>query len=151
MLESIFFTSMLNCCNGAQISDYITPAISVISLALNILFYIFVAPKIGFKFQRKSELLKQSTEFLSYLSEINSYDSFEHVPTTIRNYCISIKLLFKNGDAPDDISDCMERIFQLAKKRKGLTDSEAIKEWELDLKNESHQLRTMLAKITGIF
>lgn len=45
----------------------------------------------------------------------------------------------------------MEEIFQLAKKRKTMNNNKEIKEWEIDFRAKSKELRTLLAKYTGVF
>ena len=137
--------------NGMDIKDIVTSAISIITLFLNILFYIIIAPRIGFRFQKKDELFKTASEFLAFLSEINSYDSFDGIPTKVRKYCVSIKLLFKDGETPKELTDRMENIYQMVKTRKNMEDLKEIDQWETKFREETHTLRKELAKYTGIF
>lgn len=137
--------------SGMQLNDFVTAGISILTLLVNILFYILIAPRINFRFQKKEELTKNASEFLSYLSDVVSFENYDGVPTKIRNYCLSIHLLFKKGQAPTEISNCMEEMFQLAKKRKTITDNTEIQEWEIEFRTKSRNLRTLLAKYTGVF
>ncbi len=137
--------------NGMEIKDIVTSAISIITLFLNILFYIIIAPRIGFRFQKKDELFKTASEFLAFLSEINSYDSFDGIPTKVKKYCVSIKLLFKDGETPEELTNCMEKVYQMVKSRKNIETIEDIERWETEFRAETHTLRKELAKYTGIF
>lgn len=154
--EKMTFNNMLlyNVCiesNGIQLNDLITASISILSLLLNILFYILIAPKISFRFQRKEDLTKIAVEFLSFLSDMISYKNYDGVPTKVRKYCLSIHLLFKTGKAPTEISNCMEEIYGLAKKRKSMNDNKEIQKWEINIRTKSRELRTLLAKYIGVF
>ena len=137
--------------NGISMSDWFAAVVSICTLLLNILFYIVIAPRINFKFQKKEDFLKYSSEFLSYLSELNSFTSFDGVPSRVKSYCVTIKLLFKSGSAPKELDECMEAVYQLVKKRKSLNDDKAIGQWEEKFRNKTHELRVHLAKYTGVF
>ncbi len=132
-------------------ADWFAAAISICTLLLNILFYIIIAPKISFRFQKKEDFLKYSSEFLTYLSGVNSLKSFDGVPTKVKSYCITIKLLFKSGIAPEELDDCMEDVYQLVKERKNLSDEKEIGRWEEKFRHKTHDLRIYLAKYTGVF
>lgn len=144
-------------CRGAvQQSSFdwpkvITPLISIIVLLVNILFYIIIAPRINFKFQKKEEFYKSSIAFLDFLSDIVSYQDFSDVPTKIRKFSLSLHMLFKSGTAPKPITDKLEEVFQSAKKRKALTEESEILAWELDFRELVRNLRKELSKYTGIF
>lgn len=140
-----------NANNGMSINDIVTALISIISLLLNILFYIVIAPKISFKFQKKEDFLKYASEFICYLSTINSLTTFDGVPTKVKKYCISIKLLFKKGVAPKPLDDKMEEIFQEVQKRKHLTQKDEISDWNENFRKITHELRIELSKYTGVF
>ncbi len=149
---------MMNCvlatckvADGIGAGDWFAAAISICTLLLNILFYIVIAPKISFKFQKKEDFLKYSSEFLAYLSGINSREDFEGVPTKVKTYCVTIKLLFKSGSAPKELDDCMEDVYQLVRERKSLTDDKEIWRWEERFRSKTHELRVHLAKYTGVF
>ena len=136
---------------GIELNDFITASISIISLLLNILFYIIIAPKISFRFQRKDDFLKYSTEFISYLATINSLTCFDGVLTKISTYSITIQLLFKDGKAPDPLHKTLEEIYQSVAKRKSLSEEEKIQEWEIEFRKLTQTLRKDLSKYTGIF
>jgi hypothetical protein len=137
--------------SGIGLVDIITIGVSLFTLLLNILFYIIIAPRIDFKYKRKEEFFKQASEFIQYLAKVNSLDKFDGVLTKIKDYCISIKLLFVDGEAPKHLSACMEGVYASVKKRKDLNDEKEIKEWEEDFKIKTRELRIALAKYTGIF
>ena len=153
-----FTTYVCNCAaqvtkvtSGMDLNDLVTAGISIATLLLNILFYIILAPRIGFRFQKKEDFLKYASEFISYLSTVNSLDTFENAPTKVKSYCVSIELLFKSGVAPDPLHANMELVFQAVKRRKGLTSKQEISEWESDFREKTQALRKSLAKYTGIF
>lgn len=137
--------------DGIGVADWFAAAISICTLLINILFYIIIAPKISFKFQRKEDFLKCSSEFLTYLSGVNSLTSFDGVPTKVKTYCVTIKLLFKSGSAPEELDECMEEVYQLVRDRKNITDEKEIWRWEEKFRSKTHELRVHLAKYTGVF
>lgn len=152
MINNILLEMCQECSvRGMDIKDFVTIAISIITFFLNILFYIIIAPRISFRFQKKDELFKTASEFLTFLSEINSYDSFDGIPTKVKKYCVSIKLLFKDGETPEELTNCMEKVYQMVKSRKNIETIEDIERWETDFREETHTLRKELAKYTGIF
>lgn len=136
---------------GFDLADWVNCGISICTLLLNILFYIIIAPRISFRFQKKEDFLKYSAEFLEYLSKVNSLESFDGVPTKVKSYCVTIDLLFKNGSAPNPLHDCMEDVFKLVKARKNMTEEKEIWRWEEDFRSKTHDLRVCLAKYTGVF
>ena len=133
------------------LNDWVTAGISIITLLLNILFYIIIAPHISFRFQKKADFLKYASELITYLSEINSLETFDGVPTKVKSYCVSIELLFKSGIAPEPLHSNMEKIFQAVKQRKSLLTEQGISDWESDFRKKTHELRKSLAKYTGVF
>lgn len=149
MITNIYCCSVTSI--GISAADWFAAAISVCTLLVNVLFYIIIAPRISFRFQKKEELLKCATDFLAYLSGVNSFDSFEGVPTKVKSYCIAIKLLFKKGVAPKELDECMENVYKMVKKRKTLNKDSEITAWEEEFRIETHNLRVMLARYTGIF
>lgn len=140
-----------NTFGGLELNDFVTALISILTLLLNILFYIVIAPKINFRFQKKEDFLKYSSEFITFLSAVNSLDSFEGIPTKVKSYCVSIELLFKDGVAPEPLRNDMEKVFQAVKQRKTLTSTDEIIQWNSDFRTLTQQLRKSLAKYTGIF
>lgn len=136
---------------GLQLNDLVTAGISVATLLLNILFYIIIAPRISFRFQKKEDFLKYSADFISYLSEVNSLTNFDGVPTKVKSFCVSIELLFKNGVAPNPLHADMEEVFQAVKRRKEISSIDEISTWELEFREKTQKLRKSLAKYTGAF
>lgn len=151
MLSGNFLATCATATNGISIADWFAAAISICTLFVNILFYIIIAPRISFKFQKKEDFLKYSSEFLSYLSGVNSLTSFDGAPTKVKTYCVTIKLLFKSGSAPKELDECMEAVYQLVRERKDLNDDKKIGRWEEEFRNKTHELRVHLAKYTGVF
>lgn len=151
LLASTCTEPIFNITNELTLTDIITAGISIVTLLVNILFYIIIAPRINFKFQKKEDFLKYSSEFITYLSTINSLKNFDGVLTKIRNYSVSIQLLFKEGIAPDPLHSNMETIYQSVKERKSMISDEEIADWEIRFRSEIRELRMSLAKYTGIF
>lgn len=136
---------------GMDIADFITVSISVLTLFLNILFYIIIAPRISFRFQKKEDFLKYSSEFIEYLAQVNSFDEFDGALTQVKSYCIKIKLLFKDGVAPKPLNSLMEKVYQSIKRRKYMRSKKAIAKWENEFRGLTKELRISLAKYTGVF
>lgn len=132
-------------------SDCTTVIVSVVTLLVNIFYYIFIQTRLGYRYETKKELSKICSEFFTYLSEIVSYDNFEGVPTTIRNYSMRIHLCFKSGQADQNISMQLEKIFQMTKRRKGLVEREQIGSWNEEFRTEVTQLRKAVSKYCGSF
>lgn len=152
------YSIICDCANSAATqaqsltaSEIVTIGISIASLLLNILFYTIIAPQMSFRFQRKSDFLKYASEFVEYLSKINSFEDFDGVPTKVKSYCVSIELLFKSGIAPEPLHSNMELVFQDVKNRKTLSAEKDIQNWEKEFRVHSQTLRKDLAKYTGIF
>lgn len=151
MLPGNFLATCAAATNGISMADWFAAVVSICTLLINILFYIIIAPRISFKFQKKEDFLKYSAEFLSYLSGVNSLANFEGVPTKVKTYCVTIKLLFKSGSAPKELDECMESVYQLVRERKKLKDDKEIGRWEEKFRTKTHELRVHLAKYTGVF
>lgn len=134
-----------------ELKDIVTAGISIATLILNILFYIVIAPRISFRFQKKEDFLKYATALIVYLSEVNSFTDFNNVPTKVKSYCVSIELLFKSGFAPKPLRTEMENVFQFVKRRKELTSESDIVDWEKEFRVATQTLRTELAKYSGVF
>lgn len=137
--------------SGLELKDIVTAGISIATLILNILFYIIIAPRISFRFQKKEDFLKYASELIEYLSEVNSLTDFDKVPTKVKSYCVSIELLFKSGFAPEPLRTEMENVFQFVKKRKNLTSELDIIAWEKEFRVATQTLRKELAKYSGVF
>lgn len=126
------------------------PAIvSVVTLAVNMLFYIFAQPKISYKNKVKESLSKVSVELFDYISEIVSYNDFSGVPTKIRQYSIRIHMCFKEGTAPKELEAILEEIYQAVKKRKSLTTFDEIDRWNENFRKMAKKLRKNLAEHCG--
>jgi hypothetical protein len=138
--------------SAISLGELVAAGIAIVTLMLNILFYIIIAPRIGFRFQKKEDFLKYSSDFMTYLAQVSSSSDLKGAPTKVKNYCESIQLLFKNGKAPKDLRDCMEDIFQLVKTRKdtAMTEDE-VEEWAEVFRKKTHELRSYLARYTGVF
>ena len=132
-------------------SDCATVIVSVVTLLVNICYYIFIQTRLGYKYETKRELSKICSEFFTYLSEIVSYDEFEGVPTTIRNYSMRIHLCFKSGQADQNISEQLEKVFQMTKMRKGLVEKKDIDSWNDEFRTEVTRLRRAVSKYCGSF
>lgn len=151
MLVHFLANTCPNASSTFDLSDWVSCGISIATLLLNILFYIIIAPKISFRFQKKEDFLKHSVEFLGYLSQVNSFTNFDGVPTQVKAYCVTIDLLFKKGTAPEPLRKCMEDVFQLVKARKNMTAEKEIWKWDEDFRKKTHDLRVHFAKYTGTF
>lgn len=136
---------------GMDISDFVSVLISIFTLLLNILFYIIIAPRISFRYQKKEDFLKYSSEFINYLAKVNSLKNFDGVLTQVKTYCITIELLFKNGAAPEPLHSLMEDVFQSIRSRKAMISEEEICIWENEFRDKTKELRKALAKYTGVF
>jgi len=143
---------LVNGTTTISIGEYFTAIVGITTLLVNVLFYIVIAPRIGFRFQKKEDFLKYSSEFMTYLAQVNSLSDFDGAPTKVKNYCESIQLLFKEGVAPAKLQACMEEVFQLVKERKDAQmEKTEMEEWELCFRKKTHDLRKYLAKYTGVF
>lgn len=136
---------------GMELTDFIAAAISIVTLLLNILFYIIIAPRISFRFQKKEDFLKCSAEYIEYLAKVNSLQNFDGVLTQVKSYSIKIKLLFKKGVAPKKLDALMEDVYRSIKRRKSMKSKEQIVKWEIEYRQLTKKLRIALAKYTGVF
>lgn len=134
--------------NGFEI--WIPAIVSIISLVVNLLFYIFVQPRITYKKTARDALTKTSVDLLNYLSEIVSYNEFDGVPTQIRKYSIQIHLQFKKGTADEKIELLLEEIFQEVRARRKITSDEDIDNWNNNFRIKVRELRKALAKYCGV-
>jgi len=138
-------------CNSINLGIWIPAIISILTLIINITFYIFIAPKITSRYQRKDKMFEICSEFMSYLSNVVSLTSFSGVPTKIRNYCLQIHLMFLSGTAPDPLATQMENIFKMVQQRKDISEATEISEWETTYRDAVRSLREELSKYTGFF
>ncbi len=133
--------------NSLQI--WIPAIVSLLTMFLNFLFYIFIQPRLTFKATAKDSLKKISVEFLNYLTEIVSYSNFDGVPTQIRKFSLQIHLSFKKGTSDGRLEKLLENIFTETKKRKELTSNKDIEEWGQNFRVLVRELRRNLAKYCG--
>lgn len=128
---------------------WIPAAVSVITLLVNMAFYLFMQPHIADKASTKEALRKVSVKLLNYLSDVVSMDSFEGVPTKIRKYSLQIHLYFKSGTAAGEVELLLEKIFKEVQTRKSLTAQQEIENWNDNFRNLVRDLRKNLAKYCG--
>ena len=128
---------------------WVPAIVSVITLIVNMLFYLFAQPRIADKTAIKKAFTEASVELLNYMAEIISYESFEGVPTQIRKYSLQIHLYFKNGTATGQIEILLEKVFKEIQKRKDLSSAVEIEEWNDNFRKLARELRKNLAKHCG--
>lgn len=129
---------------------WVPAIVSIVTLIVNMLFYLFVQPRITYKATAKGSLSKISVELLNYLAEIISYENFDGVPTQIRKYSLQIHLHFKDGTSDGQLELLLENVFKEAKRRKSLTSAEDISKWNDDFRILARALRKNLAKHCGV-
>ncbi len=128
---------------------WVPAIVSIITLFINMAFYMFAQPRITYETSAKESLSKVSVELLNYLAEIISYENFDGVPTQIRKYSLQIHLHFKNGTSDGQLEILLEQIFKEARKRKSLTSEADIDKWNDNLRVLAKELRKNLAKHCG--
>lgn len=128
---------------------WIPAIVSVVTLLLNLVFYIFIQPRLTYKATAKESLKKISVELLNYLAEIISYEKFDGVLTQIRKYSLQIHLHFKEGTSDGQLEILLEQIFREVRKRKSLTKEDDIDKWNDDFRVLARKLRKELAKHCG--
>lgn len=128
---------------------WIPAVVSIITLVLNLIFYIFVQPRLTYKATAKESLKKVSVDLLNYLAEIISFDHFDGVPTQIRKYSLQIHLHFKDGTTDGQLEVLLEQIFREVRIRKSLTATDDIDKWNDNFRVLSRDLRKKLAKYCG--
>ena len=128
---------------------WVPAVVSIITLILNLCFYIFVQPKLTLRAGAKQELEKTSVELLNYMAEVVSYPEFEGVPTKIRKYSLQIHMQFKSGTAGNGIDLVLEKIYKEVKRRKTLSDENDIEQWDTEFRNLARELRVKLAGYCG--
>lgn len=135
--------------NVSSLEVWLPAAISVLSLIVNLCFYIFVQPRLSYKLTAKERLANTSVELLNYLTEVISYNDFSGVPTQVRKYSIQIHMHFKSGVASKEIEELLEVIFQDCKRRKSMALQSEIDEWNILFRQHLRRLRIELAKYCG--
>lgn len=133
----------------SDLQIWVPAIVSVVTLVVNMLFYIFAQPKISYKNKVKESLSKVSVELFDYISEIVSYNDFSGVPTKIRQYSIRIHMCFKEGTAPKELEAILEEIYQAVKKRKSLTTFDEIDRWNENFRKMAKKLHKNLAEHCG--
>lgn len=128
---------------------WIPAVISICTLILNMLFYIFIQPRLTYKATAKDALKLVSVNLLNYLAEIVSYEEFDGVPTQIRKYSLQIHLHFKSGTSDGQLEILLEKIYQEVKIRKSLSAIDDINKWNDDFRVLARLLRKELAKHCG--
>lgn len=128
---------------------WVPAAVSIITLIVNMLFYLFAQPRITYKAIAKENLAKVAVELLNYLAEIVSLDNFDGVPTKIRKYSLQIHLHFKKGTSDGKIEMLLEKIYQEVKLRKNLNTEVEIANWNDNFRVLVRELRKNLAKYCG--
>lgn len=103
------------------------------------------------KYNQKVAMYNICTEFFDYLTDLVSFDNFNGAPSTVRKYSLRIHLMFKSGDAPQNIKETLEAVWKKVKERKTLQDAEKIAEWETSYRDLVRELRKELAKYVGVF
>jgi|Go1ome_4_1110791.scaffolds.fasta_scaffold04360_3 hypothetical protein len=129
---------------------WVPAIVSIITLVLNLLFYIFIQPRLTYKATAKESLKKVSVDLLNYLAEIISYEQFDGVPTQIRKYSLQIHLHFKAGTSDGQLEILLEQIFNEVRKRKNLTSTDDIDKWNDEFRVLARNLRKKLAKHCGV-
>lgn len=128
---------------------WIPAIVSIITLLLNLLFYIFIQPRLTYKATAKESLKKVAVDLMNYLAEIISYEDFSNVPTQIRQYSLQIHMHFKKGTSDGELEIFLEQVFQEVKRRKSLTIDEDVDKWNDDFRVLARKLRKELAKYCG--
>ena len=105
--------------------------VSIITLLINLCFYIFVQPRLGYKYKVKEQLYRECTELFVFLTDIVSKADFNGVPTKIREHSLKIHLCFVSGKADDKTSEKLEEIYQMTKNRKTLNADTEIEAWNI--------------------
>ena len=128
---------------------WIPAVVSIITLLLNLMFYIFIQPRLTYKATAKESLKKVSVELMNYIAEIISYVDFSNVPTKIRQYSLQIHMHFKKGTSDGQLEILLEQVFKEVKRRKSLTTANDIDKWNDDFRVLARKLRKELAKYCG--
>lgn len=123
--------------------------VSIITLLINLCFYIFVQPRLGYKYKVKEQLYRECTELFVFLTDIVSKADFNGVPTKIREHSLKIHLCFVSGKADDKTSEKLEEIYQMTKNRKTLNADTEIEAWNILFRKKSRELRKLLGRYCG--
>lgn len=134
----------------SNLQVWVPAIVSIVTLVINLMFYMFVQPRLTYKAGAKEALGKIAIDLLNYLSDIVSYECFDGVPTQIRKYSLQIHMQFKSGTADEALEELLEEIFKDAKARKQLTTPEDIDAWNNAFRVKVRKLRGLLAKYCGV-
>lgn len=137
--------------SAANLEIWVPAIVSIITLIINVVFTIFVGPKIAERHNQRAAMYKICAEFFDYLTDLVSLENFDGAPSTVRKYSLKIHFMFKTGVAPSRIAAGLESVYQKVKERKELYDDTAISEWEKSYRKLVHALRVDLAKYVGVF
>lgn len=130
------------------ILNWLPTITSILTLAVNIIFYVCIQSRLGYEYKRKEDLAAICECFFKYLSELISYDDFDGAPTEIRNYSLKIHLCFKDGQADQYTTEMLETLYQQVKERKTL-ESCGIEKWNIAFRENVRKLRCRLGKYCG--
>lgn len=130
---------------------WVPAIVAIVSLVVNTVFTIFVAPKISEKHNQKVAMYKICTDFFDYLTDLVSFTSFDGVPSTVRKFSLKIHFMFTSGKAPEKIANNLEAVYQKVRARKELQSDSEIEEWERKYRDLVRKLRVDLAKYVGVF
>lgn len=131
------------------IKVWLPSIVSIITLLINLTFYIFVQPRLGYKYKVKEQLYQECSELFAYLADVVSRTDFNGVPTQIRKHSLKIHLCFESGKADDETSEKLEKIYQMTKDRKNLNTDAEIETWNKQFRDESRELRKLLGRYCG--
>lgn len=129
---------------------WIPAVVAIITLIINICFNFIISPMIIRKYEVKTKLFDICQEFLIYLTDVVSFDNFDHVPSTVRNYSLKVHVCFKTGEAPKQLKEVLEKLFQAVKERHDNKCSD-IKKWEKDFRDLVKEFRKQISKYVGVF
>lgn len=103
------------------------------------------------KHNQKVAMYNICTEFFDYLTDLVSFDDFKGAPSAVRRYSLRVHLMFKSGEAPENVKNTLEAVWKKVKERKALQDEEKIAEWETSYRKLVYKLRKELARYVGVF
>lgn len=137
------------CTSVEWVKIWLPSLVSVVTLLINLGFYIFVQPGLGYKYKVKKHLRDVSDEFFLYLANVVSLDDYNGVLTKVREYSLKIHLCFKEGTADENMTAQLEKIYQMVKDRKIMADESAIDQWNDTFRDEIRILRKQLGRYCG--
>lgn len=137
--------------SSSNLGIWLPAVVSIITLIVNIIFTVFIGPKIAEKQNQRVAMYKICTDFFDFLTDLVSMDNFDGAPSTVRKYSLKIHFMFKTGVAPRRIEAGLEAVYQKVKERKNLHDDAVISKWEKSYRELVHELRVDLANYVGVF